>query len=70
MCINLGSTLGGLGFVFLGQTIQSRFSHVSILVPKSFICCEGDVEIDTKPDVDLDHDGLIDFMEIVEKDMK
>ena len=61
---NPGSTLGE--FILLGQTVQPRFSHVSILVPKSFICCEGDVKIDT----DLDQDELIDFMETVEKDMK
>ena len=61
---NLGSTLAE--FILLGQTVQPRFSHVSILVPKSFICCEGDDKIDA----DLDQDELIDFMEIVEKNME
>ena len=32
-------------FVYLGETIQSRFAHVSILVPKNFVYCRGDVSL-------------------------
>ena len=32
-------------FVYLGETIQSRFAHVSILVPKNFVNCMEDVSL-------------------------
>ena len=40
-------------FVFLGVTIQSRFAHVSILVPKSFADCQNNPPADI---VDLEDD--------------
>ena len=61
-------------FVYLGETIQSRFAHVSILVPKNFVYCRGDVSL-IGPDeeatlFDGDELELLDILEIGEPETK
>ena len=61
-------------FVYLGETIQSRFAHVSILVPKNFVYCRGDVSL-MGPDeeatlFDGDELELLDILEIGEPETK
>ena len=57
-----------------GETIQSRFAHVFILVPKNFVYCRGDVSL-MGPDeeatlFDGDELELLDFLEIGEQETK
>ena len=61
-------------FVYLGETIQSRFAHVSILVPENFVYCRGDVSL-MGPDeeatlFDGDELELLDILEIGEPETK
>ena len=45
-------------FVFLGVTMQSRFAHVSILVPKSFANCEQNPPAEVANNKDKDDEDI------------
>ena len=58
-------------FVYLGETIQSRFAHVSILVPKNFVNCMEDVSLmGPNEEAISDELELLDFLEIGEPETK
>ena len=58
-------------FVYLGETIQSRFAHVSILVPKNFVNCMEDVSLmGPNEEAISDELELLHFLEIGEPETK